>query len=103
MSERLLCPICNSCTSTVLSRVGEGRPCPYCGAPAALILEVSTLKAKNSDGKLIERLIELGTRVASLETENRKLIEFLSSVQNATDHAAKRLADPNDNGDDEWS
>lgn len=50
------CPGCQAVSSSVLIRVTNGEPCPFCGLSAGAVLEIGGVRRKQADEKLKERL-----------------------------------------------
>ena len=83
MGERMTCPVCDAHTSGVLSAVRDGGPCPYCNAPAELILEVTSLKARATDEKIVQRVQELGVQLGKAQGENERLQRLVMNIRDA--------------------
>lgn len=52
----MTCPGCGAHTSSVLAKVNDGEPCPFCGLSADAILEVAEVRRKAADEDLKARL-----------------------------------------------
>ena len=77
------CPGCGSYTSSVLAKVEQGEPCPYCGLSADAIGEIRSVRRKRADedlkGRLEKALVERDRAV----TEAAKLRSALYNVRSA--------------------
>ena len=83
MSDKIECPGCGSYTSSVLAKVEQGEPCPYCGLSADAIEEIRAVRRKKADedlkGRLEKALVERDRAV----TEAAKLERVLYAVRRA--------------------
>ena len=83
MSDKMECPGCGSYTSSVLAKVEQGEPCPYCGLSADAIEEIRGVRRKKADedlkGRLEKALVERDRAV----TEAAKLEQVLYAVRRA--------------------
>ena len=50
------CPGCGAVSSSVLVRVTDGEPCPFCGLSAGAVLEIGEVLRRQADEELKERL-----------------------------------------------
>ena len=71
----MTCPGCNAYTSSVLIKVQEGEPCPYCGLSAEAIMEINGVRRRQADENLKARLetalIERGRALAEAAKHKR--------------------------------
>jgi hypothetical protein len=75
MSDKVGCPVCDSYTSNVAWAVHNGEPCPYCGTPSALIVQISQLRERRGDEQL--------------RTELEQALIKLDQVTRARNHLAR--------------
>jgi hypothetical protein len=83
MSDKLECPVCGSYSSSVLSAVYDGRPCPGCGASAAVVIEVENLRQQRGDQALRDRVESLLIELDKVTTERNRLRLTVQRVQDA--------------------
>jgi hypothetical protein len=84
----MTCPVCNSHSSSVLSAVNDDRPCPSCGTPASVILEVDALRSKRGDEQLKRRVEELMIELGKVTAERDQLRRVVDGVRLAIDDDA---------------
>ena len=85
MSEKMTCPVCNSHSSSVLRAVVEGDPCPNCGTPADVILEVEQLREQRADAALKARVEALTIELGKVTVERDRLARIVENVRFALD------------------
>lgn len=83
MSDRMTCPGCDAESSSVLYRVRDGDPCPFCGLKADTIMEILAVRETLADEKLKQSNEDLLKRVATLEKETVKWRRFADRVRTA--------------------
>lgn len=87
------CPGCGGYSSSVLGRVRDGEPCPFCGLSAQAILEINEVRAKKADEGLKARLEEALKRVDKAETEAAKIRGFFVRMRDLLDGYEKGETD----------
>ena len=90
------CPVCDAWTNSVGLAVRDGRPCPHCGAPAELILQIDDLQRRKADKNLVVQLATLGSRVANLERENMRLRAKLDRARTELEGDVDGECDPHE-------
>ena len=83
MSEKMECPGCGAYTSSVLAKVNDGEPCPYCGLSAGAILEIGSVRRRKADEDLKEQLEKALIERDRAVTEAAKLGRVLYAVRRA--------------------
>jgi hypothetical protein len=58
VSDKMECPGCGAVSSSVLIRVTNGDPCPFCGLSAHAVLEINGVHRRQADEQLKEQLAE---------------------------------------------
>lgn len=68
VSNKMECPGCGGVSSSVLAKVQDGEPCPFCGLSASAIREIHDVRRRKADeelrGRLEKALIERDRAVA---------------------------------------
>jgi hypothetical protein len=77
------CPGCGAVSSSVLLKVADGEPCPYCGLSAAAVLEIAGVRRKQADEELKERLERALIDLDRAQAEAAKLRAVVSSARSA--------------------
>jgi hypothetical protein len=85
MSSKMTCPVCDSRTSAVFGAVMDDQPCPHCGAPASVIVEVNALREQQADQGLKARVEELLIELGKVTTERDRLARIVEGVRYALD------------------
>lgn len=83
MSEKLLCPGCNTYTSSVLEAWQMDEPCPKCGLSAEAISEVRGVRRRLADEALKTQCEHALIRADRAETRLRKLELALEYIRAA--------------------
>lgn len=93
MSDKMLCPGCDSYTSSVLAAVSGGRPCPYCGLSAEVVLKVEAVRLTKADEALKAKCEEALKRADEAERAVQMLRGVLRNIWNAmpSDEAEVKL------------
>ena len=77
------CPGCGAVSSSVLIRVTNGEPCPFCGLSAGAVLEISDVRRKQADDYLKEQLEKALVELDRVKTEAAKLRQIVSDARSA--------------------
>jgi hypothetical protein len=83
MSDKMECPGCGAYSSSVLIKVSDDEPCPFCGLSAHAILEISAVRRKKADETLKQQLEKALIERDRAVTEAAKLNRVLYSVRRA--------------------
>lgn len=83
MSEKVLCPGCDSYSSSVRAAFEEGRPCPSCKLPASAARQVEAARTRAADEGLVEQYIHAIKRAEEAETRLREAELRLDKVRTA--------------------
>jgi len=83
MAEKMECPGCRSYSSSINRAVLNGEPCPNCGLPALIILEVEAVQNLRIENDLKERHVEVLIYNGRLRTEVTLLRCILADVKYA--------------------
>lgn len=81
MSDKMPCPGCDGYSSSILAKVAEGEPCPFCGLSASAVLEISTLRRKQADEELKTRLETALVELDRMKTEAAELRRQVSRAR----------------------
>ena len=82
MSNKALCPACDSYTSDVYRAfVIDGATCPNCGLPADTYHEIERIRRSRADTELTERLEAALIRAGKAETEAGRLRQRLARIE----------------------
>lgn len=74
------CPGCGAVSSSVLVKVMNGDPCPFCGLSADAVLEIGGVRRKRADEELKERL---ATALAELDRAKAEAARLRGQVADA--------------------
>ena len=77
------CPGCGAYSSSVLIKVSDGEPCPFCGLSADAILEISSVRRVKADEALRQQLEKVLVERDRAVTEAAKLRNALYNVRSA--------------------
>lgn len=80
---KMVCPACDSWTSSVGIAFRDGEPCPYCGLPADTARVVIEARARRADEDLVARVLEADQRAVKAEAEAAVLRARLNEVRRA--------------------
>lgn len=80
MGNRVLCPACDSYTSSGWQARQDGEPCPHCGLPALVGRMLEHHAAKGADQALVKMAAEASAAAAKAELE---LARLRSRINNA--------------------
>ena len=83
MSDKMECPGCGAYSSSVLIKVSDGEPCPFCGLSAGTILEIGSVRRKKADEALRQQLEKALVERDRAVTEAAKLRSALYGVRHA--------------------
>ena len=89
MSQKMKCPVCNSYTSSVLSRVMDGDPCPYCGTSAEIVLRVEGLRESHKESGLRDEVERLTVALGKAEARAVEAEAMLVGVRDILLQAAE--------------
>jgi hypothetical protein len=56
MADKMICPGCDAESSSILTSVRNGEPCPFCGLSAEAISEIQSVRQVKADEDLKDRL-----------------------------------------------
>lgn len=79
------CPVCRSYSSSVLAAVVQGDPCPSCGTPANVILDVERLRTERGDAELKAKVEELMIELGKVTADRDRLARIVEGVRCALD------------------
>ena len=96
MSEKTICPACDSYTSDIYRAFEDGRPCPYCGLPAEAAKAVERARERGASDEMVERAAKAEQRAAELQREARRLRALLGEARQVLDRADKVDGKPDD-------
>lgn len=77
------CPGCNAYSSSVLVKVSQGEPCPFCGLSASAISEILAVRRKRGDEELKERLAKALIELDQVKAEAARLRGQVASARRA--------------------
>lgn len=97
MSDKAICPACDSYTSSIHQAFRDGGECPVCGLPAEAARAIEVAQERGASEQLAQRAAKAEQRVAELERELGRLRGALSKVQLAVNQAERVDGKP-----DEW-
>lgn len=83
MSDKMECPGCGAVSSSVLIRITNGDPCPFCDLSAGAVLEIGRVRRKQADEELKERLAKALTELDRVKAESAKLRGQVASARQA--------------------
>lgn len=83
MSDKMECPGCGGYSSSVLIKVNDGEPCPFCELSADAIVEINGVRRKQADEGLKARLEKALVAAGLAEAEAAKLRSVLYDVRHA--------------------
>lgn len=75
------CPGCGAVSSSVLIRVTNGEPCPFCALSAAAVLEIAGVRREQADEGLKERLATALAELDQVRAEAARLRGQVSSAR----------------------
>lgn len=87
MSDKMECPGCESCTSTMLEAYNRGRSCPYCGLSASAIDDVLAARRRHADADLTAKYEEAVKRTDKAERELALVRQHLRQIKDAVARA----------------
>lgn len=88
MSNKDVCPSCNSYTSAiydVLHGASDLDACPYCGLPGDAMRAVDKAARKGAEQALIDRCVAAERTAARLTERNRLLESLLAGIRERLD------------------
>ena len=91
MSEKAMCPACDSYTSSIWWAFAHGEQCPVCGLPADVAQVVEQAQARGADVQLAERLAQAEARAVRAEEVANRLRADLRAVCTAVREVEGRL------------
>jgi hypothetical protein len=83
VSDKRLCPACQSYTSTVLGAFERGDPCPYCGLSASAASELIAAQERGANAEVVERAGVAERRAEAAEREAARLRWLLKTIREA--------------------
>lgn len=83
MSNKMLCPACNSYTSTALSAYERGDDCPYCGLPIGAWEAITEARKRHLEGELLKNYEMTEIRATKAEAEVNRLQGIINRIERA--------------------
>jgi uncharacterized Zn finger protein (UPF0148 family) len=83
VSDKMTCPGCGAHSSSVLIKVNDGEPCPFCGLSADAITEITDVRRRKADEDLKARLEKMLVERDRAVAEAAKLNRVLYAVRRA--------------------
>jgi hypothetical protein len=83
VSDKMECPGCGAVSSSVLIRVTNGDPCPFCGLSAHAVLEIGGVRRRQADEQLKEQLAEALVELDRVKSEAEKLRRQVAAARQA--------------------
>jgi DNA repair exonuclease SbcCD ATPase subunit len=83
VSDKMVCPGCESYTSGVLAAFREGRACPVCGLSAEAAQAVEEAQARHADEVVTKQLTDALKQMDELKRESDTLRYRLNQVERA--------------------
>jgi len=77
------CPGCGAVSSSVLIKIRDGEPCPFCHLSAGAIREIHDIRRKNADKGLKDRLEKALVERDRAVTEAARLRSIVSGARRA--------------------
>jgi hypothetical protein len=92
------CPGCGAYSSSVLIKVNDGEPCPFCGLSAEAIVEIGSVRREKADeglkARLEKALVERGRAVTEAADLRRRLYAVRRAVGCGNPNAPHEGMDP---------
>lgn len=80
-SSKMICPGCDSESSTIKGARERGEGCPCCGLSSEAMTEVAAARYRHGETTLTERLAELLGRAEKAEREAYRLRSHLATIK----------------------
>jgi hypothetical protein len=80
VSDKAICPACDSYTSAIHEAFRDGGACPYCGLPAAAAKAVLAAQERGANEDLAQRAAKAEQRAAKAEREAAWLRDRLDQI-----------------------
>jgi hypothetical protein len=80
MSDKAICPACDSYTSAIHQAFRDGGACPYCGLPSETANAVLAAQERGASEDLVQRAAKAEQRAAKAEREVLWLRDRLDQI-----------------------